>query len=306
MESSIIKKIIEKAGDSNLLNRLVSRLSSSEWHSLLLEVFRQRSGSIQPAQLLQHYLSNRFVGPAAYAPLDFMSEELALLQQAANCGFEVVELSPVAPLGSCSAIAKVAQHKVLSAVRGVEVVADATNLLALEASRKRLRNRSEPIYLAANHRHIRAQALANPKFTAHFKIFCAISAGRDSGHFEFEIYQAIRHLDFYLRYFTEKHQVPLERIKLCWYKTNDSGLCHAVMAAVSEKWPRYAYEEKPATSGEYYHGVQCKIFLETREGSWIDFVDMGLTDWTQQLLQDKKERLWISGMGSELFFKLMI
>lgn len=306
MESSIIKKILQKAGDIHLLDKLVDRLSASEWQSLLLEAFRLRSREIKPSQLLHNYLNNRFVKPTTYPLLDFMREELVLLQQAAARGFEVVELSPVAPLGSCSVVAKVDQNKVLSATRGTEVVADATNMLALEASRLRLKNRNALVQLAANHRHVRTQALVNPAHTAHFKIFCAISAGRDTGHFAFETHCVLQHLGFYLGFFTERHQIPLERIKLCWYKTaGDDEVYNTVRMAAKKQWPQYVHEEKQAMSGEYYSGVQCKIFLEMG-GHWIDFADMGPTDWTQQLLQDKKERLWISGMGSELFFKLKV
>lgn len=37
----------------------------------------------------------------------------------------------------------------------------------------------------------------------------------------------------------------------------------------------------------------------------IDIADGGFTDWTQQLLNNKKERLLISGFGLSLLYQLM-
>ncbi|HMI65132.1 MAG TPA: hypothetical protein VK517_03810, partial [Cyclobacteriaceae bacterium] len=71
-------------------------------------------------------------------------------------------------------IALVDQNKVVSALRGTEVVADATNLLALESSKRRKSSRfdNEAIHLCTLHRHVRAQAIPRGKgFTPHFKVF---------------------------------------------------------------------------------------------------------------------------------------
>ena len=54
--------------------------------------------------------------------------------------FEAVELSPLAPLGVCSVVGLASQNKIVSALRGTEVVSDPTNVLALECAR-RLRDR---------------------------------------------------------------------------------------------------------------------------------------------------------------------
>lgn len=47
-------------------------------------------------------------------------------------GFESVLLSPVSPFGSCSVFGCVDQNNVVGAGRGLEVLADPTNALALE------------------------------------------------------------------------------------------------------------------------------------------------------------------------------
>src|SRR5260370_20357322 len=99
---------------------------------------------------------------------------------AAAAGFEALELWPLAPLGSCSVIALASQNKIVSTVRGTEVVSDPTNLLALESARRLRKNAAQTIKLTTNHRCVRAQAVPNaPGFAAHFRLFCITTAGHE-------------------------------------------------------------------------------------------------------------------------------
>src|SRR5205807_148634 len=69
-------------------------------------------------------------------------------------GYRPLELPPVCPHGTNSLVATVNQNKVISTIRNTEVVADSTNVLALECALRRrslLRDpdaRSEPVCLA--------------------------------------------------------------------------------------------------------------------------------------------------------------
>jgi hypothetical protein len=49
----------------------------------------------------------------------------------------------------------------------------------------------------------------------------------------------------------------------------------------------------------YYSGLCLRISPTTPDGQRYPVADGGFTDWTARLLQDKKERLLISGIGSE-------
>jgi hypothetical protein len=62
---------------------------------------------------------------------------------------EGVELSPIAPLGTCSAVGPVSQNRIVSAMRSAEVVSDSTNALAVEAADRRLLSGS-PLWPAAS------------------------------------------------------------------------------------------------------------------------------------------------------------
>ena len=51
----------------------------------------------------------------------------------------------------------------------------------------------------------------------------------------------------------------------------------------------------------YYENLCFSIKAKNKEGVTFSLVDGGLTDWTQRILRNGKERLFISGIGSELF-----
>ena len=50
----------------------------------------------------------------------------------------------------------------------------------------------------------------------------------------------------------------------------------------------------------YYTGLTLRITPTATDGVRYPIVDGGFTDWTARLLQDNKERLMTSGIGSEL------
>ena len=154
--NKIIERIQRKTDTADLV-QLLAALPSSDLNSLLMEVMRQKAERMTPGELLGNYVSNRFVQPSAVDFIPFLTFELDLLQQAQKAGFEPLELSPVSPLGSCAAVATVNQGKILSALRSTEVVADATNLLALEMTNRRKKEQFDPspLRLCTVHRHLR-------------------------------------------------------------------------------------------------------------------------------------------------------
>lgn len=125
------RTILEKAGVPDLLDILDRRISSSELNSLLLALFDRKTAQLSPADLMRNYEMNRLVKPFDLDPVALKALELDLFRVFAGAGFKPIELSPVSPLGACSAIGKVDQKKVVSGLRGAEVMADATNAIAL-------------------------------------------------------------------------------------------------------------------------------------------------------------------------------
>jgi hypothetical protein len=92
--------------------------------------------------------------------------------------FEALQLSPVAPLGSCSVVAPTSQDRTLSSVRGTEVVSDPTNVLALECVRRLPEQPASHVHLCTIHQVLRVHALPpNTGFSRHFRLF-ALAGGR--------------------------------------------------------------------------------------------------------------------------------
>ena len=50
---------------------------------------------------------------------------------------------------------------------------------------------------------------------------------------------------------------------------------------------------------DYYQNIRFKIYLKQKEKQEIELVDGGSTNWMQKLLNNTKECLIISGIGSE-------
>jgi len=104
--------------------------------SLLLAVYRRRASRLSPAAVLRQYQENRFVQPAHVSSWESVEFDRLAYSLLPEC-FEVVELSPVSPLGSCSVLATVDQNNVVTTSRNTEVCADPTNVLALECATRR-------------------------------------------------------------------------------------------------------------------------------------------------------------------------
>jgi hypothetical protein len=54
----------------------------------------------------------------------------------------------------------------------------------------------------------------------------------------------------------------------------------------------------------YYAPLAFRIRFHDSQGQGWDVVDGGFTNWTQKFLNNKKERLLISAIGTELLFRV--
>jgi len=313
MANPALEGLLRKTGDPELLEKLTAKLSLSELNSLLLEVFRVAAGDMEPAGLIKAYQSNRFVVPSALDAITFRKLELQILELARSYGFEALELSPLAPLGNCSALGLADQNKIVSSVRGTEVLADATNLMALEAAVRRKSSGFDGtvVNLSTTHRHVRAQALPPIKgFTAHFKLFCMISAGKDRGGHEFEKEALLNHLSFYAQFLVKELGLPRVKIILKALKGAGSNALVAtrVMDHLAGKLPEAEVSliEVPQEEHRYYQDLRFSINTVMADGRELNLGDGGLMDWSARLTGNAKERLVTSGLGIELLLKLML
>jgi hypothetical protein len=309
MTKSPLDRILSSAGVPELLEVLAERLEPTDLQSLLLEVARRRSKAVSPARLLEQYLGNRFVAPSS-APPKKLAEVDRLSWTLLPPAYQPLELSPVCPLGSNSAIATVDQNKVVSTIRNTEVVADSTNVLALECAKRRrdlLRSRDrqrERVLLAASHRLLRAQVFQGARSFAHFRVLSLAAAGRDEGSHRFEISELLDQIEFYLRLLHElarlgwpllAFRVAVTALEGCTTEALERDL----LGPLAARFPPVRIHLDPTrTSGRGYYRVACfKLHAVESTGAELELGDGGATDWTARLLSDRKERLVVSGLG---------
>lgn len=303
----IVERIVQEAGVPDLLSILAEKLSPTDLQSLLLEVYRIRSERLQPAGLLRDFQSNRFVRPSSVSPIFLLHwEQITFSHLPAE--FQPVALSPVSPLGTSSVTADVDQNWSVTTIRNTEVVSDSTNVLALECSIRRqeiLRKdpkSSQPVHLAASHRLLRAQYYGDPNSLAHFSSFALCSAGRDAGNLRFELSALKAHIHFYLsalRAFLGPN-VPL-RLSITDLRSQEDRIKNELLSVIRQEFPEVEciFDHQRTKGRGYYRDLCFHIHAMNPSSQYLELVDGGAVDWTEKLLSNARERLVISGIGSE-------
>ena len=305
--NSALERVLRLVGLPDLVTHLVETLSPTDLQTLLLALDSERAKHVTPARLLDQYQSSRFVKPAAVSAVRINHLE-GLAFELVRGKFEALDLSPVCPLGSCSSLAPVSQNKVVSNSRNTEVVSDSTNVMALEAAvrRKRLMadgDRNGIVRLCSTHRLTRAQKFDSPGDLAHFRVFACITAGRDQGSRLFERSALAEHIGVYTSFVARLgFASPLVRV------TDLSTTADATLDELRSSFPNVQFEPEPerAAAKGYYDGLCYGMYLRDSQGEPVNVLDGGLTDWTQKLLSDRKEGLFISGLGMDRLCQLTL
>jgi hypothetical protein len=218
---------------------------------------------------------------------------------AAAAGFEALELSPLAPLGSCSAIALASQNKIVSTVRGTEVASDPTNLLALESASRLRRDAAQVIRLATSHRCVRAQAVPkSPGYAAHFRIFCMTTAGherKDHGLLVESLSEHIRtHVAALNRLEQHGYAFPDRRVKIL------ADAAHATLGERIAAGVNDTAVDRETLTHDYYDGLRFMISARSPGGEHLPLIDGGSFDWLRKLNSNNKLVFVASGLGSQL------
>lgn len=307
--NKIVERIERQTGITGLISILADRLSPTDLQSLLLEVYRIRSKRIRPAAVLSDFESNRFARPSAVSPISLLHWEQIAFSHLPR-GFEPLSLAPVCPFGTNSVIAPVDQSWAVTTSRNTEVVSDSTNVLALECAIRRREllqtnpKSSDPVHLAASHRLLRAQKYEDPKSIAHFSAFALCSAGKDQGNLRFELSTLGMHIGFYLTalrtFLGPQVLLHLSVTDLSLSSRNELIETQLLSAIRTEFEGVDCIADPQRTKGRGYYLDLCfHIHATDSSGKRLELVDGGSVDWTQKLLSNSKERLIISGIGSE-------
>jgi hypothetical protein len=280
---------------------LASGLPASRLWSVLLGVLEARASRRTTANLREQWGTDRFVQPC-YIDQRSLHEVDGHLFAAATA-FEAVELSPLAPLGVCAAVALASQNKIVSTARGTEVVADPTNVLALECAKRLKEDSGLHIRLASSHRCVRAQVFPKrPGLAAHFRMFCLVSAGHERENREFLSSALAEHIN--------THLAALERLAQHGYQTQSAR----VRLLATEQNRRLAERVATSVNAEvhhqelnhsYYDGIRFMIDVKVDQVSELPLIDGGAFDWLHKLCSNNKLTFVASGMGSQLVAYLL-
>ena len=276
-------------------------LSPADLQAALLDVSRSRAAAVTPARLMQRWRQDRYVQPVVRDPRPVWQLEARLWSLLPD-EFAGVDLSPVAPLGSSSALGPVSQDRVISTTRGSEVVSDPTNVLALEAASRRQRSGAPSVSLACCHRVLRGQPFDAPGAFQHFRLFCLVTSARDQGSGRTEADLLATHLRFWARALSEV--LPARRTALRYtvfgFPPLHERMRDTVLPALEPLPPRVTVDEdadRERARGYYQRGA---IRIDAEDGDrWHEVGDGGFTDWTARLLSDAKERCLISCASTE-------
>jgi hypothetical protein len=287
-----------KAGlEGSAYEALARGLSAPELWSLLLDVMEQRARQRTPPDLLTQWDRDGFTRPAPIDQRTLVEIDGHLL--AAAVDFEAVELSPLAPLGACSVVGPTSQNKIVSAIRGTEVVADPTNVLALECARRLREDPSRVVRLATCHRCVRAQAVPpQPGFAQHFRIFCLASAAKERKDHAFVVEALTEHV--------ATHLAALDRLEAHGYRFPDRRVRVLATDARATLGDRLAATVtsvpviRERLDHAYYDGLRFMIGVEGPSGAEKPLIDGGAFDWLGALTSNRKLVFVASGMGAQL------
>lgn len=277
-------------------------LSPSEAAPVLMELAERQARRRRPIDLLRQFERGGFVSPALLDQRTSHRLDGTALEAAAE--YEAIHLSPVAPLGTCSALAPTHQDRTLSATRGTEVVSDPTNVLALECAR-RLRNEpSAHVRLCTAHQVLRTQPVPpRPGHSSHFRLFALAEAGRGLPEDGFEVRAIAAHVGVFDRLFDGLGKLDLEfrnRRATIFGGPRDDVLVGRVGSALEQALPHVALDVESFDS-PYYGGIRVLFGAETTTtGEFIPIADTGRFDWVARLTSDRRMRFIASGIGIQL------
>lgn len=284
-----LDRAVQAAGVPGLSEILAERLSNSGLTTLLLDVYRRRVATARPSELLAQVRQNRFVLPAAVDPIALREAEIRILRLARDAGFQPIEPSPVAALGSSAIYGRVSQDKVLTALRGCEVVSDSSSAMILQMTRRIVDDRLTGLDQVASQRNVRCSPLG-PGMYAHFQLVAVASVHREL-HTDGLVALVLRHLRLQAAVYAH-FGLPMELV--IRPKPTRRRLGEAVIAALGE----FPHTIAGEAGSDYYEGVQIKTY-GTRGDARLELGDCGFVSWPRALSGDARLSGFISGLGLE-------
>ena len=274
---------------------LAGGLAGSQLQSLLLDVMAARARARDAKALTAQYARDPFCVPAAVDQRTMLATDAHLLAAAAR--FDAIELSPVAPLGTCSVVAPTHQNRVVSTLRATEVVSDPTNVLALECARRLRAQPGADVHLATSQRVVRAQPVPRmPGYAQHFRLFALASGGIERQDHAFTVDTVALHV--------RTLQGALARLEAHGYaigRRRVEILASPQRLGLGERLAALLPAELLPLEHPYYSGgLRYRLWVTAPDGTELPLGDGGTFDWLGQLAANRRAVFVASGLGSQL------
>lgn len=257
---------------------------------------QRRAVERTPHEIAAQYRRDRFVMPGAVDQRTSLAVDSHMLGAAAE--FEAIELSPVAPLGTCSAMALTSQNRVLTALRGTEVVSDPTNVMALEIA-TRWRTLVRDVHLATSMRVVRAQPVPNlPGYAQHFRLFAMASGGLEQQDHAFTVETMVRHIKALLDGLR-----ALEHAGYAFGARRVTLLATAERAKLAERIGgalKVPVQHEPLEKAYYSGGIRYMLWVTAPDGREVPLGDGGSFDWLATLMSNRRAVFIASGLGVQM------
>ncbi|MFF2275630.1 hypothetical protein [Agromyces sp. NPDC058126] len=284
------------------------RTSPSETRAAQLSLVRDQAGRRRLVDVARQYDTDAFVAPA---PIGLrLANTLDRLALDAAADFEPLLLSPLAPLGASSVMAPGSQDRVVSTTRTTEVVADPTNVLALECARRLgrapgLGSAGDP-RLATVQQTVRAQPIpvgGGSALSRPFRMFALAEAGRGRPDDGFEVDAVARQLavhDRLLDACATELQIEIGRRRAIVRAAPGAETLGArVRERITETLPHVDIVSEMLDS-PYYDGLRVGFGAFGASGGFVEIADLGRFDWVARLRSDHRLRFVASGFGLQL------
>ena len=269
---------------------LLRTLNPIELRTILADVARSRASNQTPADLIKRWREDKLLEPSMLDPREALPIT-AKLWEVVPPEFVGVTLSQLTSLGSGIHLGGLGQNRVVTTMRGTEVLADPKHGLALEASRRR-RNGHSRVHLATHARC--THAWDHSEESSHELRFALVSSAPDGGGLSTEADLLDLHLDYWREIMGTV--VPRGRIELTVWDSTLAGLIEArgtrdgvivVDSASDERRPW----RNPYTTAAFR-------FVVDGDGDEPHEVgDGGFVTWTQALTRNRKDRCLVSGVS---------
>jgi len=160
--------------------------------------------------------------------------------------------------------------------------------------------------LCTSHRVLRAQTFDKPGAFPHFQLLSLCTAGQDEGSCTFESEVLREQVDYYVDLLTTSlaSGLQLHSIHITFIVIDEEGeriLQSPLLIDLEIKYKNVEFQRdyQKNENWDYYRKLRFQISARASSGQNFLLIDGGFTDWTSKLLSNKKERLLISGLGSE-------